>query len=97
MLFRSRVFVEPKTQSDEEFEAAPCPDFTLVSSSCAFQRGYRLLCGNPGDSDGSECYYVLEMFFEAAPKTLLKTGSGVGGGPCRTTGYKRVRFETDFE
>jgi hypothetical protein len=73
--------------------APPSPDMALVSPACAFDRGYRVIAGNPG-TDGGEPYYVLDCYFNAAPKAV--TGAaGAGGRPGRTTGYKRVRFEDD--
>jgi hypothetical protein len=74
--------------------APPCPDLSIVSPACAFDKGYRVLAGNPGSPDGSEeeCY-VLDCYFNAAPKAV--TGAAGGGKPGRTTGYKRVRFESE--
>ena len=71
--------------------APPSPDMALVSPACAFDRGYRVIAGNPG-TDGGEPYYVLDCYFNAAPKPV--TGAA-GGRQGRTTGYKRVRFDTE--
>lgn len=72
--------------------APPSPDLPLVSPVCAFDRGYRVLAGNPGDGAGED-FFVLECYFNAAPKAV--TGAAGGGRPGRTTGYKRVRFDGD--
>jgi len=69
----------------------PCPDMALVSPVCAFDRGYRVLVGNPG-YNGEDPYYVLDCYFNAAPKHVTRP-AGCGGGSGRTTGYKRVRFD----
>lgn len=89
---------EGEAPHDDAFDAAACvappsPDMALVSPACAFDRGYRVLVGNPGGED-EDPYYVLACYFNAAPKAV--TGAaGAGGRPGRTTGYKRVRFEGD--
>lgn len=73
--------------------APPSPDMPLVSGLCAFDRGYRVLVGNPGDAErGQEPFYALECYFNAAPRPVMGAAGG-GAGPGRTTGYKRVRFE----
>jgi hypothetical protein len=95
-----RVSTVPVTQEegeaphDDAFDitacvAPPSPDMALVSPACAFDRGYRCLLGNPGTPE-DEPYYVLDCYFNAAPKAV--TGAA-GAKPGRTTGYKRVRFE----
>jgi hypothetical protein len=63
----------------------------LVSPACAFDRGYRVIAGNPG-TDGGEPYYVLDCYFNAAPKAVVGA-AGAGANPGRTTGYKRVRAD----
>lgn len=89
---------EGEAPHDDAFDvkacvAPPSPDLVLVSPLCAMDRGYRVLVGNPGDAErGEEPYYVLDCYFNAAPKSV--TGAA-GGKPGRTTGYKRVRFEDD--
>ena len=72
--------------------APPSPDLALVSPICAFERGYRVLLGNPGNT-GEEPYYVLDCFFNAAPKSVM--GAAGGAKPGKTTGYKRVRVDAD--
>lgn len=99
-----KVSTVPATQEEgqlcaydqsRECLAPPCPDMVLCSPACAFQRGYRVLVGNPG-SEEDESFYVLDCFFNAAPKAT--TGSaGSGGKPGRTTGYKRVLSDGDME
>jgi hypothetical protein len=89
---------EGETPHDDAFDvkacvAPPSPDLALVSPLCAFDRGYRVLLGNPGDGDAEEAFYVLDCYFNAAPKSV--TGAAGGGKPGKTTGYKRVRFEED--
>jgi hypothetical protein len=78
----------------KECLAPPSPDLSLVSPVCAFTKGYRILAGNPGSPDGTaeECF-VLECYFNSAPKTV--TGAGGMGRPGKTTGYKRVRAGDD--
>lgn len=72
----------------------PSPDLALVSPLCAFDRGYRVLVGNPGSAgQGEEPFYVLDCYFNAAPKACV--GAAGQGKPGKTTGYKRVRFEED--
>ena len=72
--------------------APPSPDLPLVSPICAFDKGYRVLAGNPGDGE-REPVFVLDCYFNAAPKAVM--GAAGGGRPGRTTGYKRVRFESE--
>jgi len=89
---------EGEAPHDDAFDTAVCvpppsPDLALVSPVCAFDRGYRVLAGNPGDEERDD-FYVLDCYFNAAPKSV--TGAAGGGGkPGCTTGYKRVRFEGD--
>jgi hypothetical protein len=90
---------EGEAPHDEELEAKACvqppsPDLTIVSAACAFDRGYRVVAGNPSHASG-EPYWVLDCYFNAAPKAV--TGAAGGGKPGRTTGYKRVRFGEDAE
>jgi len=102
-----RVFTVPVCQEegeaphDDTFDikaclAAPSPDMPLVSPICAFDKGYRVLAGNPGSgtAGGADAYYVLNFFFNAAPKSVM--GAAGGGRMGKTTGYKRVRLD-DFE
>lgn len=90
---------EGEAPHDDAFDvkacvAPPSPDLTIVSPLCAFDRGYRVVAGNPGDAT-REPYWVLDCYFNAAPKSV--TGAAGGGKPGRTTGYKRVRFDDDAE
>jgi hypothetical protein len=92
------VGVTPKTQSEkandddeESFVAAPCLDMPLMSGACAFERGYKIVIGNPGtdDDDEDDSYYVLAVYFNASPNRTRATGGGTAGS---TTGYKRVKI-----
>jgi hypothetical protein len=87
---------EGEVPHDDVFDVKAClpppsPDMALVSPACAFERGYRVLFGNPG-GEAEDPYYVLDCYFNAAPRSV--TGAmGCGGKLGRTTGYKRVRFD----
>jgi len=101
-----RVFTVPVSQDegeaphDDAFDIkecvqAPCPDLPIQSPVCACEKGYRVLVGNPGQGEDDD-YYVLDCFFNAAPKTVMGGASGFAGAqPGRTTGYKRVRVGED--
>jgi hypothetical protein len=97
-----RVGTIPREQEEGELSAEdnkhyappPCPDMPLVSPSCSFGRGYRVLVGNPGsgDQDADDAYYVLEAYFNAGRAAGAGgglSGSGAAGG---VTGYKRVKI-----
>lgn len=88
-----RVWTIPSSnlEEDEEHEVlhkVPCPDMPLIHSSCAFDKAYRVVVGNPGSGteDGEDAFYVLKMYFNIAQKCAL-------GAKGRTTGYKRLRME----
>ena len=93
-----RVTVAPVVQPEGSladdgtsiFLPPPCADMPLVSPVCGFDRGYRVVVGNPGAEDGGvdEACYVLDVYFNAAPNRA-GGGSGASGG---TTGYKRVKL-----
>ena len=90
-----RVTVAPTSQAEGSLAAdgtsiflpPPCADMPLVSPVCGFDRGYRVVVGNPGAEDGGEdeACYVLDAYFNAAPN---RAGAAAGG----TTGYKRVKL-----
>jgi len=86
---------EGETPHDDVFDVKACllppsPDMPIVSPVCAFDKGYRVVAGNPGGG-AQEPYFVLDCYFNAAPKAVM--GAAGGGKPGRTTGYKRVRFD----
>lgn len=100
-----RVATEPKEQEEGEIVAEnrvegfaappPCPDMPLVSPTCTYARGYRVLVGNPGSGgrDGDDAYYVLEAYFDAAAgRGSGGAGAGGAGGAGGVTGYKRVKI-----
>lgn len=89
------VATAPRTQQagqprgDGQVVAPPSADLPLVSSACAYHRGYKLYVGNPGSGAFDiEAFYVLDLVFDALP--AAKEGGGGGGA---VTGYKRVRFD----
>ena len=81
-----RVGTTPTAQA--EGEPPQCPDLSIVSSSCAFERGYRVYVGNPGRDGGDDSYYVLGFFFNCGG--VREAQPGVGGGG-QATAFKRVR------
>ena len=94
-----RVGTIPKTQVENEvnpsdestmFLPPPCPDMPIVSPGCAFDRGYKVVVGNPGSGgpDSNDAYYVLAIYFNAAPSR-----SQLGGGSGHTTEYKRIKLD----
>ena len=40
-----------------------CPDLSIVSPECAFERRYKVYVGNPGTGDGEDSCYLLGFFF----------------------------------
>jgi hypothetical protein len=95
-----RVGTVPKVQAegdaadDDEvaFMPPPCPDMPLVSPACSFERGYKVVIGNPGsgDDDADDAYYVIATYFNAAPSRALQCGASGAG---QTTGYKRIKLD----
>jgi hypothetical protein len=83
------VGTTPKTQSAEEsFVPPPCSDLSLVSTTCAFEKGYKVYVGNPGSGAGNDSFYVLGMYFNCGPGRAGQPGAGGGG---QATAFKRVR------
>lgn len=95
-----RVGVVPKAQAEGEsvddgevqFQPPPCPDMSLVSPACAFDKGYKVVIGNPGsgEDDADDAYYVLAVYFNATPSRALQCGASGAG---QTTGYKRIKLD----
>jgi hypothetical protein len=80
-----RVGTTPATQVEGTPPA--CPDLSIVSSECSFQRGYRVYVGNPGTEGGDDAFYILSFFFNCGG--AREAQPGVGGG--QATAFKRVR------
>lgn len=82
----------PSDDASETFTAPPCGDMPIMSEACSFERGYRLVIGNPGsgEDDADDAYYVFSAYFNAAPSRGMQ-----GGGVGQTTGYKRIKISDD--